>query len=838
MRAMLPVEEEPPIVGREPELATLVELLRADRPVAVVGEAGIGKTTLVRAAAASTGRPLHEGGGFATLAWLPYLAFNRATGLTLAGDPELVAARVERIVGPDVLLVDDLQWTDAATRAVVGLLIDRIAIVVAVREGDPMADATLEPLIARKVAVVRLGGLDEESAASLARRLHPGASPEALRRLVDRAGGNALLLAELAAHGRSSSSLARAILGQVDALAPSDRRALELLALADRPLPEDVVGAPSARLLRRGLVHRRVDGIAVRHSLIAEAIVEQVPEGRRRSLHARLAEVVSDPAERARHLLAADRRDDAFELVRSALDASPDPRTRAVLLAVAAEASDTDASAWRVRAARQLTAVGSPTAAIEMLQAPIDGDDDQRALGAATLAGALDHEGRSDEAWAVIEGTRDLRPPPGSAGAIELALTEGVVLVNRGRLDDGIGVVERAAEAMDDADRSPRLAGHLAAMRLYAARTDRLDDLEAAFSSSLAAGDGGTAAGRAMDLYYMTLALRGAASAAAMADDAAVRLQRLGYHTRAAELRAEAAQAVILAGELGPAVVRVDEMLEEPLGLLSRQRLGYNRGLALGLMGRFEEAERTFVAIEPEVTDSFDGRGALLWCWAEAALWSGQPARALDLATRSLAYVAFNDAEFVLPSLARAWAETDLGRPPTAPVVHVPFRAMAGAAPELRGLHAQHVGDMAAASAAFDEAADRWAGFHRPRELLCRWAAGEVRRRSGDGASAVRDLEAVLASASSIGFEPLAARVRRSLRLAGVRIAAARGRGPIMELTLREAEVVRLVQQGLSNPEVARRLGLGRPTVARLVTSAMGKLGVERRAQLAALVEA
>jgi DNA-binding CsgD family transcriptional regulator len=47
---------------------------------------------------------------------------------------------------------------------------------------------------------------------------------------------------------------------------------------------------------------------------------------------------------------------------------------------------------------------------------------------------------------------------------------------------------------------------------------------------------------------------------------------------------------------------------------------------------------------------------------------------------------------------------------------------------------------------------------------------------------------------------------------------------------------VRLVQQGLSNPEVARRLGLGRPTVARLVTSAMDKLGVDRRAQLAALV--
>jgi DNA-binding CsgD family transcriptional regulator len=55
-----------------------------------------------------------------------------------------------------------------------------------------------------------------------------------------------------------------------------------------------------------------------------------------------------------------------------------------------------------------------------------------------------------------------------------------------------------------------------------------------------------------------------------------------------------------------------------------------------------------------------------------------------------------------------------------------------------------------------------------------------------------------------------------------------------MELTAREAEVVTLVEQGLTNVEISRRLGLGRPTVARLVASAMGKLGVERRTQLAA----
>jgi DNA-binding CsgD family transcriptional regulator len=46
---------------------------------------------------------------------------------------------------------------------------------------------------------------------------------------------------------------------------------------------------------------------------------------------------------------------------------------------------------------------------------------------------------------------------------------------------------------------------------------------------------------------------------------------------------------------------------------------------------------------------------------------------------------------------------------------------------------------------------------------------------------------------------------------------------------------VTLVERGLTNTEIARRLGLGRPTVARTLASAMAKLGVDRRAQLAAL---
>jgi len=55
------------------------------------------------------------------------------------------------------------------------------------------------------------------------------------------------------------------------------------------------------------------------------------------------------------------------------------------------------------------------------------------------------------------------------------------------------------------------------------------------------------------------------------------------------------------------------------------------------------------------------------------------------------------------------------------------------------------------------------------------------------------------------------------------------------QLTGREAEVLELVADGLTNGEIARRLGVGRPTVVRLIKSAQQKLGASSRTQAAAL---
>jgi DNA-binding NarL/FixJ family response regulator len=56
--------------------------------------------------------------------------------------------------------------------------------------------------------------------------------------------------------------------------------------------------------------------------------------------------------------------------------------------------------------------------------------------------------------------------------------------------------------------------------------------------------------------------------------------------------------------------------------------------------------------------------------------------------------------------------------------------------------------------------------------------------------------------------------------------------GPAVELTAREARLVELARQGLSNPEIAERLVLSVRTVESHLYRAMQKLGVSDRREL------
>lgn len=79
--------------------------------------------------------------------------------------------------------------------------------------------------------------------------------------------------------------------------------------------------------------------------------------------------------------------------------------------------------------------------------------------------------------------------------------------------------------------------------------------------------------------------------------------------------------------------------------------------------------------------------------------------------------------------------------------------------------------------------------------------------------------------------------LRRIAALAAERHASAQG-AAIGGLTAREAEILALLQQGLSNKMISRRLGIELATVKNHVHAVFGKLGLRRRAEAAVLVQA
>jgi DNA-binding CsgD family transcriptional regulator len=372
----------PVLLGRTSERELLdrmlVQVRGGQSPVLVLhGEAGIGKTALLRyAARQAAGFRVAEVVGVQAEMELPFAgihqlcapmlshldalpepqrnALNVALGISPGDRPDrfLVALAVLSLLSelaaerPLLCVVDDAQWLDAASGQVLGfvarrLLAESVAIVFAVRE--PIAGQALDGL-----PELSLKGLHEADARALLARVVRGRLDNRVRdRIIAETGGNPLALLELA---RSMSAPERAggfvvpaagdlpgqveeqYLRQIRALPRATQRLL-LLAASD-PLGD-------ATLLWRAAARLSIDATALapaadlgllqiddrvrfRHPLVRSAVYRAASVDELRRVHAALAEASdpeSDADRRAWHRsLAASGPDEevAAELERSA----------------------------------------------------------------------------------------------------------------------------------------------------------------------------------------------------------------------------------------------------------------------------------------------------------------------------------------------------------------------------------------------------------------------------------------------------------------------------------------------------------------------------------------
>lgn len=286
-------------------------------------------------------------------------------------------------------------------------------------------------------------------------------------------------------------------------------------------------------------------------------------------------------------------------------------------------------------------------------------------------------------------------------------------------------------------------------------------------------------------------------------------------------------------GDCRKVVTDAEVLLGHALDARSRDLLVEALCEALVDLGRFDEAgSRIEAGVETAVPD-YRGRHYLTWIMAEAALWGGRPAVALRLAEEFLAGQE-GDPNLIFGHVTRAWALLDLGRDPGPAAPWHPRPMMQAVPEETAALRMLYTGENQTAAERFEQAPRLWAPYHRRGELRCLWAASEALRRAGDQAGALARFEAVEVPAEELGFGALLGRIRPSLRAAGGRRSAARSIGDD-GLTGREREVLELVAEGLTNAQIAARLGVTRRTVAAQVASASVKLGAVNRGQAAAM---
>ncbi|MGI8693526.1 MAG: helix-turn-helix transcriptional regulator [Geodermatophilaceae bacterium] len=362
-----------PFVGRAEELGRLVDGLAAARrgePSAclLAGDAGVGKTRLlgeVARRARAEGMTLLVGHcvdlGDVGLPYLPFTEILRAVaeaeddgadlarrypvlvpllgGSSATADSapvgvanqlhlfDAVAALLAEVSArrPTLLVIEDLHWADQSTRDLLRFLLSRLErqqllIVGSYRADDLHRRHPLRPLLAELARLQHVERLqvaplaDAEIAVLLQSMYTDGLADSDVRRIVDRAEGNAFYAEQLlqASLDRDTDTipvgLADVLLARLEQLPSAAQRVVRIAAVAGRRVQHallrdasglsetDLDGALREAVTRHVLMPREDQTYAFRHALLREAAYSDLLPGERVRIHALFAELLANGA--------------------------------------------------------------------------------------------------------------------------------------------------------------------------------------------------------------------------------------------------------------------------------------------------------------------------------------------------------------------------------------------------------------------------------------------------------------------------------------------------------------------------------------------------------------
>jgi DNA-binding CsgD family transcriptional regulator len=780
-----------------------------------------------------------------------------------------------------LLAVDDLQWLDAPSAAVLAFAFRRlreepVGLFATVRTG---AEATL-PLSLSSFERLSLGPLSlgalhhvlrERLGLELARsglsRLHrtTGGNPffalevgrELVRRQLTPAPGEPLPVPDTL-HELLERRLAR--------IAPQTREVLLSVAALARPTAEALTAAhgPEAtgsleEAARAGVIELSDARVRFSHPLLAEVCYRDAPAWTRRAAHRVLAGVVTDVEEQARQL------------------------------ALAAEAPDPEVAAALDRAAELSAARGAPTPAAELWEqaAKLTPPNDRAAGRRRRFSAARAHRLAGDNARAAAM-FEDLLPDA-LPGAERADVLFALASTRRGSLPVLAALCEEALrEVADDDGRAAQISIFLS--WIVVSRGDVRRALAVAREGLSHAERTGDPALIARAIGRVAMAETWTAEITPGLLERGVELEEgLGHFLEAHESPAVALERrLICQGELERArsvlerleAASVERGDESTRGLLLvhltlvewyagrwpaaldharaalelAEQIGDDqlRGLVLNVralvelyLGRVEEARR---AVEQSQAAADAASDVLLELWNRGVLGSAAlalgdpagaaeqlrelPARFTELGWTDPADHFWPDAIEALVTVAelepaRTYLDQleDLGR-------RLDSRWVRANACRCRGLLAAAEGELEAAFASFEQALTEHerlsAPFERARTLL---AVGSVRRRARQKRAARETLEQALSLFEELGATLWAEQAREELARIG-------GRRVQHELTAAEQRVAALAAEGRSNKEIAAALFVTPHTVESHLSRVYQKLGIRSRAGLVPLVRA